>query len=163
AGGACTGSIAGAEGACSGLGEAFALPARTFSVLTNIGRMGSVEPTAIRGCAAALPVSGSDPPAADSACATLNLSAVGMLAALARSRVAAAGAAAAQDHGDDVAVSPMHRSDQIESGSADIAGLDAVHALHSPKQVIVIADPLSAERKRAGGKIFVIAGEAFLN
>ena len=53
---------------------------------------------------------------------------------LAHARVAAAGAAAAQHHGDEVAVAAVHRGHEVEAGGADVAGLDAVDAFDAAEQ-----------------------------
>ena len=47
--------------------------------------------------------------------------------------------AAAEHHGDDVAVAAVHRGDQIEARGADVAGLDAVDAFDAAEQMIVVA------------------------
>ena len=78
-------------------------------------------------------------------------------------RVAAAGAAAAEHDGDEVAIAAVHRGDEVEAGRADVAGLDAVDAFDAPEQAIVVADRLAAEGERAGREILVIAREAFLD
>ena len=82
---------------------------------------------------------------------------------LAHARIAAAGAAAAEDRGHEIAISPVQRGDEVEAGGIDVAGLDAVHAFDASKQAIVVADRVAAEGERAGREIGIIAREAFLD
>jgi len=74
-----------------------------------------------------------------------------------------AGAAAAENHGQEITIVAMHRGHDIETGGRDIAGLDAVDAVDAAQRRLWL--PIDSPRKleRAGREIFVIAREAFLD
>ena len=57
----------------------------------------------------------------------------------------------------------MYRGHQVEAGSTDVAGLDTVDSLDLSEQMVVVGDRLAAEGERTDGKIFVLAGETFLD
>ena len=76
-----------------------------------------------------------------------------------------AGAAAASTHhdADDVAVASLHRGDEVEAGGAGVTGLDAVHALDTAEQLVVVADRAAFVIERFGGEVTIVFWEAVLN
>lgn len=62
-----------------------------------------------------------------------------------------------------MAVAAAHRGHEVEAGGAGVAGLDAVHALDTAEQVIVVADLLAAPGERRGREIAIVAREALLD
>ena len=73
--------------------------------------------------------------------------------------VAGAAGLAAHHHRDDAALAVADRRNQVEARGARIAGLDAVHALHSPEQAVVIGHALAAIGEGAGREVAVILRE----
>ncbi len=73
--------------------------------------------------------------------------------------VAAARALPAHHDGNDAAALVLNRGDEVEAGSANVAGLDAVHAFDASEHTVVGGDALLAVHERAGGEIIVILRE----
>ena len=77
--------------------------------------------------------------------------------------VAGGAGAAAHHHGDDVAIVALHVGDEVESGRARVAGLDAVDAVDRAKQPVVVADRGALPVERAGREVRIVFREAFLD
>ena len=69
----------------------------------------------------------------------------------------------AHHHANDVAIAALHRRHKVESGGTGITGLDAVHALDTAEQLVVVADRAAFVVERLGGEVAIVPREAVLN
>ena len=75
--------------------------------------------------------------------------------------VAAVCGLAAKDHADQPDAAAFGRGDEIEPGSADIAGFDAVGAIVVLQQGVMVAVLFTVVSKRRFGEVAIVAGKAF--
>src|SRR6185312_5602789 len=77
-------------------------------------------------------------------------------------RIAGARAVAAKYDGDDMMSLAADIDRDVETGVADIAGLDAIDAIHLTEQVIMVAHPLAVPDKKPGREIAIEFRETVL-
>src|SRR3569833_3109817 len=81
---------------------------------------------------------------------------------LAHGGIARTAAAAPHHDADEVTVAAADVGKQIKARGANIAGLDAIDAVHLTEQMVVVADRMTAPVENRGGEIAVIGRETIL-